>query len=316
MEKNAKIYVAGHNGMVGSAIVRQLKAEGYTNIVCKTHSELDLTRQADVEQFFAAEKPNYVFLAAAKVGGISANIKNPADFLMANLQIQCNILDSAFKNQVKKLLFLGSSCIYPCKADQPIKEEALLTGALEPTNEGYALAKISGLRQCQYYKRQYGADFVSVMPCNLYGYNDNFDINRSHIVPAMIRKFYSAKVHGLDSVTIWGTGTVFRELLFADDMANACLYVMNNYSGEDFLNIGYGRDFTVMRIAEMVRKAVGYSCEIKTDLTKPEGMFRKLVDSSKINSLGWKPKTSIESGLELTYKWFLDNVKDKDELFI
>ena len=315
MEKNAKIYVAGHNGMVGSAIVRQLKNAEYTNIICRTHDELDLTRQADVEEFFEAEKPEYVFVAAAKVGGIGANIKQPSEFLMENLQIQCNILSSAFKTQVKKLLFLGSSCIYPCKAEQPIKEEALLTGPLEPTNEGYALAKISGLRQCQYYKRQYGADFVSVMPCNLYGYNDNFDINRSHIIPAMIRKFHSAKVHNLDSVTIWGTGTVFRELLFADDMAEACLYVMNNYSGEDFLNIGYGKDFTVMQIAEMVRNAVGYDCEIKTDPSKPEGMFRKIVDSAKINSLGWKPSIMIEDGLKLTYQWFMENVKDKDELF-
>lgn len=316
MEKSEKIYVAGHTGMVGSAIMRQLKSAGYTNIICKTHKELDLTRQADVEKFFAAEKPNYVFLAAARVGGVGANIKNPAEFLMENLQIQCNILNSAFKTQVKKLLFLGSSCIYPCKAEQPIKEEALLTGSLEPTNEGYALAKISGLRQCQYYKKQYGTDFISVMPCNLYGYNDNFDINRSHIIPAMIRKFHSAKVHNLDSVTIWGTGTAYRELLFADDMANACLYVMNNYMGEDFLNIGYGHDFTVMQIAEMVRNVVGYDCEINTDPSKPEGMFRKIVDSSKINSLGWKPTIMIEDGLELTYQWFLKNVKDKDELFI
>ncbi len=315
MEKNSKIYVAGHRGMVGSAIVRALKSAGYTNIICRTHDELDLTCQADVEDFFKTEKPEYVFLAAAKVGGIGANIKQPAEFLMENLQIQCNILSSAFKIQVKKLLFLGSSCIYPCKAEQPIKEEALLTGSLEPTNEGYALAKISGLRQCQYYKRQYGADFVSVMPCNLYGYNDNFDIARSHIIPAMIRKFHSAKVHRLDSVTIWGTGKVYRELLFADDMANACLYVMNNYSGEDFLNIGYGCDFTVMQIAEMVQKAVGYDCEIKTDPQNPEGMFRKIVDSSKINSLGWKPITPIDDGLKLTYQWFLENVEDKDELY-
>lgn len=315
MEKNSKIYVAGHKGMGGSAIVRQLKAEGYTNIICKTHKELDLTRQTEVEKFFGEEKPEYVFLAAAKVGGISANIKQPAEFLMENLQIQCNILSSAFKFEVKKLLFLGSSCIYPCRAAQPIKEESLLTGLLEPNNEGYALAKISGLKQCQYYKRQYGADFVSVMPCNLYGYNDNFDINRSHIVPAMIRKFHSAKVHSLESVTIWGTGTVFRELLFADDMASACLCVMNNYSGNEFLNIGYGQDFTVMQIAEMVKKAVGYEGKILTDPSKPEGMYRRIVDSSKINSLGWKPATNIEEGLKLTYQWFLENIKDKDELY-
>ena len=312
MEKESKIYVAGHNGMVGSAIVRQLNNNGYYNLICKSHSELDLTRQADVERFFFEEKPEYVFLAAAKVGGIGANIKNPSEFLMENLQIQCNILSSAFKI---KLLFLGSSCIYPCKAEQPIKEEALLTGLLESTNEGYALAKISGLKQCKYYKRQYGADFISVMPCNIYGYNDNFDIDRSHIIPAMIRKFHSAKIHGLDSVTVWGTGTVYRELLFTDDMADACLYVMNNYSGEDFLNIGYGQDFTVMQIAEMVREAVGYKGAILTDPSKPEGMFRKIVDSSKINKLGWKPSIEIKEGLNLTYQWFLENVKDKDELY-
>lgn len=315
MEKNAKIYVAGHNGMVGSAIVRQLKKAGYTNLICRTHDELDLTRQVDVEKFFSEEKPEYVFLAAAKVGGIGANIKQPSEFLMFNLQIQCNILDSAFKNHVKKLLFLGSSCIYPCKAQQPIKEEYLLTGPLEPTNEGYALAKIAGLKQCQYYKRQYGADYISVMPCNLYGYYDNFDISNSHIIPAMIRKFHSAKIHELDNVTIWGTGKVYRELLFSDDMAEACLFTMENYSGEEYLNIGYGQDFTVMQIAEMIKKAVGYEGNILTDPSKPEGMFRKIVDSSKINTLGWKPSTKIEDGLKLTYKWFLENIEDKDELF-
>lgn len=315
MEKNSKIYVAGHKGMVGSAIVRQLKKAGYTNIIGRTIDELDLTKQNEVEAFFEQEKPDCVFLAAAKVGGIGANIQQPAEFLMINLQIQCNILSSAFKHNVKKLLFLGSSCIYPCKAEQPIKEEYLLTGPLEPTNEGYAIAKIAGLRQCQYYKRQYGADFISVMPCNLYGYYDNFDINRSHIIPAMIRKFHSAKIHDLRNVTIWGTGNVYRELLFTDDMANGCLFVMNNYSGEDFLNIGYGQDFTVMQIAEMVKKAVGYNGNILTDPSKPEGMYRKIVDSSKINALGWKPTTDIEEGLRLTYQWFLENIKDKDELY-
>lgn len=316
MDKKAKIYVAGHTGMVGSAIVRQLQNAGYTNIICKTHGELDLTRQAEVEVFFASEKPDYVFVAAAMVGGIDANIKYPANFLMENMQIQCNILSSAFKFSVKKLLFLGSSCIYPCKAEQPIREEMLLTGPLESTNEGYALAKIAGLRQCQYYKRQYGANFISVMPCNLYGYNDNFDISRSHIVPALIRKFHSAKVNNLNSVTIWGTGKAFRELLFADDMADACLFVMNNYSGEEFLNIGYGKDFTVMEIAEMIKEVVGFNGKILTDSSKPEGMHRKIVDSSKINELGWKPLTLINDGLDLTYHWFLENIKDKDTLYI
>lgn len=312
MEKDAKIYVAGHTGMVGSAIVRRLKKAGYTNIIGRPHCELDLTRQAEVEEFFGEEKPDYVFLAAAKVGGIGANIAQPAEFLMVNLQIQCNILSAAFKYRVRKLLFLGSSCIYPCRAEQPIREEALLTGPLEPTNEGYAIAKISGLRQCEYYRRQHGADFISIMPCNLYGYYDNFDINKSHIVPAMIRKFHSAKIHGLESVTIWGTGNAYRELLFTEDMADACLFVMDNYSGENFLNVGYGRDFTVMQIAEMVKGIVGYEGKILTDPTKPEGMFRKVVDSSRINSIGWKPSTGIEEGLRLTYQWFLENVKDRD----
>ena len=314
MNKNSKIYVAGHTGMVGTALVRNLVYRGYTNIIGKTFEELDLTRQTEVEEFFEREKPEYVFLAAARVGGIGANIKAPAEFLMDNLQIQCNIISSAYKNNVKKLLFLGSSCIYPCKAPQPITEDMLMTGPLEPTNEGYALAKIAGLKACRFYKEEYGVDYISVMPCNLYGYNDNFSINRSHIIPAIIRKFHSAKVNGLDKVTIWGTGNAYRELLFVDDMADACLYLMENYSGTDFLNIGYGQDFTVLQIAEMVKKVVGYEGEIVTDPTKPEGMFRKIVDSSKINNLGWKPKTNIEEGLKLTYKWFLENVNDKDLL--
>lgn len=315
MQKNSKIYVAGHKGMVGSAIVRELKRQGYTNIIGKTHSELDLTRQADVEDFFEKEKPEYVFLAAAMVGGIGANIKQPAEFLMKNLQMQCNVLDSAFRSNVKKLMFLGSSCIYPCKAEQPIKESSLLTGPLEPTNEGYAIAKIAGLRQCEFYMREYGAQFISVMPCNLYGYNDNFSVTRSHIIPAMIRKFHSAKVNGFDTVEVWGTGNVLRELLFVDDMAQACVFVMDNYSGEEFLNIGYGEDFTVAQIAEMIKNVVGYKGNIVFAPDKPEGMYRKIVDSAKINSLGWKPSTKIEKGFELTYKWFLENIPDKDDVY-
>ncbi len=315
MQKNSKIYVAGHKGMVGSAIVRELKRQGYTNIIGKTHSELDLTRQADVEDFFEKGKPEYVFLAAAMVGGIGANIKQPAEFLMKNLQMQCNVLDSAFRSNVKKLMFLGSSCIYPCKAEQPIKESSLLTGPLEPTNEGYAIAKIAGLRQCEFYMREYGAQFISVMPCNLYGYNDNFSVTRSHIIPAMIRKFHSAKVNGFDTVEVWGTGNVLRELLFVDDMAQACVFVMDNYSGEEFLNIGYGEDFTVAQIAEMIKNVVGYKGNIVFAPDKPEGMYRKIVDSAKINSLGWKPSTKIEKGFELTYKWFLENIPDKDDVY-
>ena len=308
MEHFSKIYVAGHNGMVGSAIVRELKRNGYQNIIGKSHSELDLTVQSEVEDFFAKEQPEYVFLAAAMVGGIGANMQMPADFLMQNLLIQCNVLRYAFKYGVKKLMFLGSSCIYPRLAEQPIKEEALLTGPLEPTNEGYAIAKIAGLKQCQYYRRQYHADFISVMPCNLYGYQDNFDINHSHIVPAMIQRFHNAKINNLPNVTIWGTGRVYRELLFAEDMAEACVFLMNHYEGEDFLNIGYGTDYTVLEIAEMIREIVGYKGEILTDPSKPEGMYRKLVDTSKINQLGWYPCHTLENGLQLTYQWFLDHI--------
>ena len=308
MEHFSKIYVAGHNGMVGSAIVRELKRNGYQNIIGKSHSELDLTVQSEVEDFFAKEQPEYVFLAAAMVGGIGANMQMPADFLMQNLLIQCNVLRYAFKYGVKKLMFLGSSCIYPRLAEQPIKEEALLTGPLEPTNEGYAIAKIAGLKQCQYYRRQYHADFISVMPCNLYGYQDNFDINHSHIVSAMIQRFHNAKINNLPNVTIWGTGRVYRELLFAEDMAEACVFLMNHYEGEDFLNIGYGTDYTVLEIAEMIREIVGYKGEILTDPSKPEGMYRKLVDTSKINQLGWHPRHTLENGLQLTYQWFLDHI--------
>ena len=314
MNKNSKIYVAGHSGMVGSAIVRKLKIIGCKNIIGKDINELDLTRQSQVEEFFEKEKPEYVFFAAAKVGGIGATVKYPMEFLTENLTMQCNIFSCSLKYGVKKLLFISSACIYPREAKQPIVEEALLTGPLEPTNEGYALAKIAGIKACEYCSREYDVDYISGIPCNLYGYNDNFNINRSNLVPSLIRKFHSAKVNHLDKVTIWGTGNAYRELLFADDMADACLYLMENYSGADFLNIGYGQDFTVLQIAEMVKKVVGYEGEIVTDPTKPEGMFRKLVDSSKLNSLGWKPKTNIEDGLKLTYNWFLKNINDKDLL--
>lgn len=315
VEKSAKIYVAGHNGMVGSAIVRRLNRDGYENIVVRSHRELDLTRQADVEAFFERERPDYVYLAAAKVGGIEANMKHQADFMMTNLQIQCNVLSAAFQNQVKKLLLLGSSCIYPCKARQPITEDALLTGPLEPTNEGYAIAKIAGMKQCEHYKKQYGANFISVMPCNLYGYRDNYDVTRCHLIPALIRKFHSAKVHGRDHVTIWGTGTSMREFLFADDMADGCVMVMERYDGEQFLNIGYGRDLPILRIAELVKETVGFQGEIRTDPSKPEGMYRKVLDSSRINALGWRPRTDLREGLKLAYRWFLENIEDRDELY-
>ncbi len=305
MNFDSKIYIAGHRGMVGSAIVRNLKEKGYSNLIYRTHEELDLTNQSEVEAFFKEEKPEYVFLAAAMVGGIAANIKMPADFLMKNLLIQCHVIDYAYRYQVKKLLFLGSSCIYPKDAKQPLKEDALLTGSLEPTNEGYAVAKIAGLKLCQYYKKQYHADFISVMPCNLYGYYDNFEEQTSHLVPALIRRFHEAKIQKKESVTIWGTGKVYRELLFAEEMADACIYLMNHYSGEEFLNIGYGQDFTVLEIANMIKQIVGYTGILQFDSSKPEGMFRKIVDSSKLRQLGWSPQISIEEGLRLTYSWYV-----------
>ena len=307
MELDSKIYIAGHRGMVGSALHRKLEEKGYHNFVFRTHSELDLTNQQEVDEFFKEEAPDYVFLAAAKVGGIAANIAAPVEFLLENMQIQCNVISSAYKYNVKKLMFLGSSCIYPKDGQQPLKEEYLMTGVLEPTNEGYAIAKIAGLKLCEFYKKQYGADFISVMPCNLYGYYDNFSEKGSHIVPGLIRRFHEAKESGKESVTIWGTGRVYRELLFADDMADACVFLMNNYSDASFVNIGYGKDYTVMEIAQAVKKAVGFEGEVLTDPEKPEGMFRKIVDSSKLNSMGWYPAHSLEEGLRLTYEWYLNN---------
>ena len=311
MELDAKIYIAGHKGMVGSAILRTLKKKGYLNLVYRTHSELDLTNQKEVESFFEEEQPEYVFLAAAKVGGIAENIKMPADFLMQNLLIQCHVINSAYQHQVKKLLFLGSSCIYPKEAQQPLKEEALLTGLLEPTNEGYAVAKIAGLKLCEYYKKQYHANFISVMPCNLYGYEDNFEEETSHLVPALIRRFHEAKIQQKEFVTVWGTGKVYRELLFTEEMAEACLYVMNHYEGETFLNLGYGEDFTVLEIAEIIKKVVGYKGKIQFDSSKPEGMVRKIVDSSKLRQMGWSPQISLEEGIRSTYDWYVKHLNKK-----
>lgn len=307
MDKSAKIYVAGHNGMVGTALVNRLKADGFENIVMRTRAELDLTRQADVERFFMQEKPEYVFFAAAVVGGIMANLNSQARFLLENLQMQCNIIDSAYRFGVKKLLFIGSSCIYPKEARQPLLEEYLLTGLLEPTNEGYAIAKIAGLKLCEYYNKQQGADFISLMPCNLYGYNDNFDPERSHFLPALIRKFYEAKQSGAASVTIWGTGRPRRELLFVDDLAQACVFAMENYAGGDFLNVGYGEDFTIAEYAEMVKRISGFEGEITYDESKPDGMMRKIVDSSKMRALGWKPEVGLEEGIVRTYRWYAEN---------
>ena len=311
---HSKIYVAGHRGLVGGAIVRRLAAEGFDNIVTRTSAELDLREQQAVRDFFEAEKPEYVFLAAAKVGGILANDRYPAEFIYDNLMIEANIIDAAWRNGVKKLLFLGSTCIYPKLAPQPMKEEYLLTGPLEPTNEWYAVAKIAGIKLCQAYRRQYGADFISAMPTNLYGPGDNFDLEKSHVLPAMIRKFHEAKVRGEASVTLWGTGKPLREFLHVDDMADACLFLMRDYSGEEIVNIGVGEDLSIAELAGLVRKVVGFEGEIVWDTGKPDGTPRKLVDTSKINALGWHPSISLEDGIRQTYEWFLEHVEAGDPL--
>lgn len=303
--KHSKIYVAGHRGMVGSAIVRRLKELGYTNLVYRTSKELDLRRQADVEKFFEEERPEYVFLAAAKVGGILANNTYPADFIYDNLMIETNVIHSAYKYGVKKLLFLGSSCIYPKYAEQPIKEEYLLTGSLEPTNEAYAIAKITGIELCKFYRRQYGCDFISAMPTNLYGPNDNFDLQTSHVLPALIRKFHEAKVRGDKEVVIWGTGKPRREFLYVDDLADACIYLMLNYSDEMHVNIGTGEDIEIRELAEIIKEIVDFEGEIVNDLSKPDGTPRKLLDVSLIHSLGWRHKTGLREGIEKIYEWYL-----------
>ena len=305
MEKDAKIYVAGHRGMVGSAIVRELNRQGYNNIITRTHKELDLCRQADVEKFFETEKPDYVFLTAAKVGGIVANSKSPADFMYENTMIEMNVLNAAWHNACKKLLFLGSSCIYPKLAPQPLKEDYLLTSALEPTNEAYALAKIVGLRHCQYLNRQYGANFISIMPPNLYGPNDNYHSTNSHVLPAFIRRFHEAEMENRPSVTCYGDGSPLREFMFVDDLADACVYFMNNYDGEETVNVGTGKDISIKDLAALVAKIVGYKGEILWDTSKPNGTPRKLLDVSKAAALGWKYKTELEDGIRLTYKEFV-----------
>lgn len=307
MEKNAKIYVAGHRGMVGSAIVRALKNQGYTNIITRTSKELDLRRQIDVEEFFAKEKPDYVFLAAAKVGGILANNEAPADFMYDNMILEMNVIHEAYKNNVKKLMFLGSSCIYPRMAPQPMKEDCLLTSELEKTNEAYALAKISGLKYCEYLNRQYGTDFISVMPTNLYGPNDNYHPEHSHVLPALIRRFHEAKENNLNEVVIWGTGTPLREFLYVDDLADACVYLMNTYSGNETVNLGTGKELSIKELAELVKKVVGFKGNITFDTTKPDGTPRKLLDVSKLEKLGWKYKTELEDGIKLAYEDFLNN---------
>ena len=293
--------------MVGSAIVRELKRQGYENILTRTHAELDLTRQVDVEKFFAEEKPDYVFLAAAKVGGIGANSKSPADFMYENMMIEMNVINAAWKNSCRKLEFLGSSCIYPKFAPQPMREDCLLTSALEPTNEAYALAKISGLKYCEYLNRQYCADFISVMPTNLYGANDNYNPLRSHVLPAMIRRFHEAKIKNLPSVTCWGDGSAMREFLFVDDLADLCVFLMNNYSGNETVNAGTGKDITMKNLATLVAEIIGYSGEIFWDTSKPNGIPRKLLDVSKATALGWTYKTALRDGIRLTYEDFLKN---------
>lgn len=307
MDKNAKIYVAGHRGMVGSAIVRELERQGYTNIVVRTHAELDLTRQADVEAFFQDEKPEYVFMPAGKVGGIIANNNAPADFLYENMMMEMNVIHCAYANGCKKLEFLGSSCIYPRMAPQPMKEDYLLTSSLEQTNEGYALAKISGLRYCSYLNRQYGADFISVMPTNLYGPNDNYHPTHSHVLPALIRRFHEAKEAGLKEVVCWGDGSPLREFLYVDDLANLCVFLMNNYSGEETVNAGSGKELTIKELTNTVAKVVGFEGEIKWDTSKPNGTPRKLLDVSKAKELGWTYKTELEDGIKLAYEDFLNN---------
>jgi GDP-L-fucose synthase len=307
MEKNAKIYVAGHRGMVGSAIVRQLEVQGYTNIIVRTHSELDLTRQDQVEAFFEQEKPEYVFLAAAKVGGIMGNATAKADFMYDNMILEMNVIHAAWKNGCKKLEFLGSSCIYPKFAPQPMKEDCLLTSSLEQTNEAYALAKISGLKYCEYLNTQYGTDYISVMPTNLYGPNDNYHPEHSHVLPALIRRFHEAKEAGVESVTCWGDGSPLREFMYVDDLADLCVFLMNNYSGNETVNAGTGKELTIKELTELVAKVVGYEGEILWDPSKPNGTPRKLLDVSKAAKLGWTYKTELEDGIRLTYKDFLEN---------
>ena len=307
MEKDSKIYVAGHRGMVGSAIVRELQRQGYTNIITRTHAELDLTRQDQVERFFAEERPEYVFLAAAKVGGIVANQSALADFMYENMMLEMNVIHAAWKNGCKKLEFLGSSCIYPRLAPQPMKEDCLLTSALEPTNEAYALAKISGLKYCEYLNRQYGTDFISLMPTNLYGPNDNYHPTHSHVLPALIRRFHEAKELGLKEVTCWGDGSPLREFLYVDDLANLCVFLMERYSGNETVNAGSGKEITIKGLTELVAKVIGYEGAILWDTSKPNGTPRKLLDVSKSAAMGWTAKTSLEEGIRLAYADFLSN---------
>lgn len=311
MDKSSKIYVAGHTGLVGSAITRALKQEGYNNLIFRSLKELDLTNQKATLDFFQTEKPEYVFLAAAKVGGIQANDTYPAEFIYQNLAIELNIINAAYLTGVKKLLFLGSSCIYPRDCPQPIKEEYFMTGPLEETNKAYAVAKIAGIVMCQSYNRQYGTKFISVMPTNLYGPEDNFDLTSSHVLPALLRKFHEAKIKNEKEVVMWGTGNPYREFLHVDDLADACLFLMNNYAGGDIVNIGTGIDLKIKELAEMIKKAVGFSGEIVNDATKPDGTPKKQLDVTRLHDLGWKHKIELGDGIKSTYEWFLKNYDAK-----
>jgi GDP-L-fucose synthase len=304
IDRDARIYVAGHRGLAGSALWRELQRRGFTHLIGRSHAELDLLDTAAVREFYARERPEYVLIAAAKVGGIAANSAYPADFLFENLQIQNNLIHGARQAGVRKLLFLGSSCIYPKLAPQPLKEEYLLTGPLEPTNEWYAIAKISGIKLCQACRRQYGSDFISVMPTNLYGSNDNYDLQNSHVLPAFIRKFHEAKAAKLPTVTCWGTGTALREFLYVDDLARACVHILENYSQEQFINIGSGQEMSVRQLAELMKKIIGFAGEIVWDASKPDGTPRKYLDSSRLFALGWRPQVDLEAGIRLAYADF------------
>jgi GDP-L-fucose synthase len=307
VEHNAKIYVAGHTGLIGTAIISRLKSDGYTNIITHTHKELDLTRQSEVEKFFQVEKPSYVILCAAKVGGIHANSTYPAQFIYENLAIQLNVIHLAYLTSVKKLLFFGSACSYPRECLQPMKEEYLFTGLLEPTNEPYAVAKIAGIKMCQAYNKQYGTNFICAIPTNVYGPNDNFDSNNSHVIPALIRKFYEAKEKGLSEVTIWGTGEVRREFIYVDDIADACLYLMEHYNESNIINIGVGEDISIKELAHIIREAVGYSGDILFDKSEPDGVPKKMLDVSRMRSYGWHVKIGLKEGISLTYEWCKKN---------
>jgi len=311
MKKTSKIYVAGgQSGLVGTAIVQNLQKKGFTNIITKTRKELDLLEKEQVEQFFKNEKPDYVFLAAAMVGGIMANKTQKADFIYDNLQIQNNVIHTAWKYKVKKLLFLGSSCIYPRMSPQPIKEEYFMTGPLEETNDAYAVAKIAGIKMCQSYNEQYGTNFISVMPTNLYGPNDNYDLKHSHVLPALIRKFHEAKIGKKPYVTLWGTGSAYREFLYVDDMADACVFLMDRYNDSDIINIGTGKDLTIKELALMIKDIVNYNGEIKWDSSKPDGTPKKQLNVTKLFEMGWRPKATLKSGITKAYKWFLENYED------